>query len=101
MTNQELNEAVAKALGLTFQRRYDDELFIVCEEYGNGHAIFNPATDETAAVWALERMPGAALAMAAREVLGAFSKGRWMCAIGKTHANGSFCEAICQAIVGQ
>lgn len=49
-TNQELNEAVAKKLGL--KSGYTSEGILFCGEFGR--KPFDPATNKAAALWALE-----------------------------------------------
>lgn len=54
MTDQQLNEAVAKKLGLDFRALTDNGAFYFDYLYGNRQ--FSPATDPAAALWALERL---------------------------------------------
>ena len=108
-TPQELNEAVAEKLGLTLfppDESYPPWICRVKEyEDWNGHYAnnFSPATDPAAALWALERFCND------NECIGAFvrfDRQSWTCSIvnadNKTTGRGmgTFCEAICLAIVG-
>ncbi len=99
MNDQQTNEAVALKLGLT--DKCTTKMGSHYSQYKSGNIPFAPATKEAAAVFALERMDGAALAMdSPGGIKGAFLEGRWMCAIGDHHASGTFCGCICAAILG-
>lgn len=101
-TPHELNEAVAKKLGLA--KCLDDRGHVWVDEYFQRDKLFDPATDPAAALWALERYCDE------RKLDPALEKyeGHWECQLWHDVAGGSkvlnrgegtFCEAICRAIV--
>ena len=104
-TNQQWNEAVAKALGLT--RRLLCPLRYI--EYRNGETEFSPATDMASALWAFDRWCDKNKMSATidrfdrrkRDLLDDLP--RWSCTLEAQGGNGSgetVQEAIREAIVG-
>ncbi len=100
MTDKQLNEAVAKKLGLTIA--HIAPTYLLVNEWADFHfkhpettiPSFRPATDPAAAIWALERWDKEAFVYYSAE------RKHWMCVAnyGKDHV-GTFCGAICKAIV--
>jgi len=97
MTPQELNEGVAKALGLTWRGGTIVDSDGVQYHRNQG----NFATDERAAVWALERYCKEHGTVAVLDC-----RNKWSVGIRKSHQSivtfdpepGSFCKKVCKAI---
>ena len=99
MTDQELNDAIVKILGM-------EKLSLHTFYQDGGARSFSPATDPAAAVWALERWrvrqnePVDTLHSSGN--LDLLSDGTWTCHLGLTDVGrGTFCQAICRAIVNE
>ena len=93
-TTEEWNDAILNALDLECTCHIDGT---ECPHYDAIDKDF--WTDPAAALWALERWREQN--PLAHVMLTDETEGRWVCFLGVVeHGCGTFCEAICEAIVG-